>query len=129
MAYWDENLLQGPPPADPFPQVVGISVHLTFARRAFALAAWYRERGAAVVLGGLHVLACPEDCAPHADALAIGEGVQLWSRILTEAGTEEAVLIATCDPMLIEETRRNWPFLRDRRIDAYAPILSRYLGA
>ena len=34
-----------------------------------------------------------------------------------------------CDPKLIEDTRRNWPFLRDRRIDAYAPILSRYLGA
>ncbi|HJZ11374.1 MAG TPA: hypothetical protein VJ521_04445, partial [Acidobacteriota bacterium] len=30
--YWDENLLQGPPPVDPFPQVVGITVHLTFAR-------------------------------------------------------------------------------------------------
>jgi N-carbamoylputrescine amidase len=30
---------------------------------------------------------------------------------------------------LIEETRRNWPFLRDRRIDAYGPILNRYLGA
>ena len=27
--YWDENLLQGSPPSDPFPQVVGISVHLT----------------------------------------------------------------------------------------------------
>src|SRR5262245_34372638 len=53
VAYWDENLLQGPPPVDPFPQVVGISVHLTFARRAFALAAWYRERGATVILGGL----------------------------------------------------------------------------
>ncbi|NTV37963.1 MAG: CPBP family intramembrane metalloprotease, partial [Anaerolineales bacterium] len=66
-----ENLLQGPPPADPFPQVVGITVHLTFARRAFALARWYRERGAVVVLGGLHVLSCPDACAPHADALAI----------------------------------------------------------
>jgi N-carbamoylputrescine amidase len=52
-----------------------------------------------------------------------------FGRILAEAGTEEAVLVATCDPKLIEETRRNWPFLRDRRIDAYAPILSRYLGA
>jgi N-carbamoylputrescine amidase len=52
-----------------------------------------------------------------------------FGRILTEAATEEAVLVATCDPRLIEETRRNWPFLRDRRIDAYAPILSRYLGA
>ncbi len=83
--YWDENLLQGPPPWQPFPQVVGISVHLTFARRAFQLARWYRTRGAKVVLGGLHVLSCPDECAPHADALAIGEGVQLWGRILRDA--------------------------------------------
>src|SRR5436309_15951143 len=59
--YWDENLLQGPPPAAPFPQVVGISVHLTFARRAYALADWYRRRGAVVVMGGLHVLSCPDE--------------------------------------------------------------------
>jgi len=84
VSYWDENLLQGPPPVDPFPQVVGITVHLTFARRAFTLARWYRERGARVVLGGLHVLSCPDECAPHADALAIGEGVQLWGRILRD---------------------------------------------
>jgi N-carbamoylputrescine amidase len=51
-----------------------------------------------------------------------------FGRILTEAGTDPAVLVATCDPKVIEDTRRNWPFLRDRRIDAYAPILSRYLG-
>ena len=84
VAYWDENLLQGPPPKDPFPRVVGISVHLTFAKRAFALARWYRERGAKIVLGGLHVLSCPDECAPHADALAVGEGVQLWGRILRD---------------------------------------------
>jgi N-carbamoylputrescine amidase len=29
----------------------------------------------------------------------------------------------------VEETRRNWPFLRDRRIDAYGPITTRWLGA
>jgi len=52
-----------------------------------------------------------------------------FGRILAEAGTDNAILTATCDPRLIEDTRRNWPFLRDRRIDAYAPILSRYLGA
>jgi N-carbamoylputrescine amidase len=52
-----------------------------------------------------------------------------FGRILAEAGTENAILTAVCDPRLIEDTRRNWPFLRDRRIDAYAPILSRYLGA
>src|SRR5207248_294031 len=80
--YWDENLLQGPPPSEPFPQVVGITVHLTFSQRAYALARWYRERGAKVVFGGLHVLSCPDECRPHADALAIGEGVQLWGAIL-----------------------------------------------
>ena len=37
-------------------------------------------------------------------------------------------LIANCDTKLIEDVRRNWPVLRDRRVDAYAPILSRYLG-
>jgi radical SAM superfamily enzyme YgiQ (UPF0313 family) len=89
VTYWDENLLQGPPPWRPFPQVVGITVHLTFAGRAFKLARWYRDRGAKVVLGGLHVLSCPDECAPHADALAVGEGVQLWGEILrdVEAGT------------------------------------------
>jgi N-carbamoylputrescine amidase len=51
-----------------------------------------------------------------------------FGRILTEAGTDPAVLVATCDPKVIEDTRRNWPFLRDRRVDAYGPILSRYLG-
>jgi radical SAM superfamily enzyme YgiQ (UPF0313 family) len=84
VAYWDENLLQGPPPWRPFPRVVGITVHLTFAARAFALARWYRERGAKVILGGLHVLSCPDECRPHADALALGEGVQLWGDILRD---------------------------------------------
>jgi radical SAM superfamily enzyme YgiQ (UPF0313 family) len=83
--FWDENLLQGHPPFDPFPSVVGITVHLTFARRAYDLARWYRARGAKVVLGGLHVTSCPDEAAPHADALAIGEGVQLWPRILRDA--------------------------------------------
>ena len=80
--YWDENLLDGRPPFAPMPEVVGITVHLTFAKRAFELAHWYRSRGSKVVLGGLHVLSCPEECAPYADSLAVGDGVQLWPRIL-----------------------------------------------
>lgn len=82
--YWDENLLQGPPPAEPFPQVVGITVHLTFAARAYALARWYRRRGAKVVFGGLHVISCPEEVRPHADALVIGEGVHAWDEVLRD---------------------------------------------
>src|SRR5262245_37347701 len=95
--YWDENLLDGRPPADPLPEVVGITVHLTFAQRAFELAKWYRRRGSKVVLGGLHVLSCPQECAPHADALASGDGVQLWPRILAdvERGSLQATYSAT----------------------------------
>ena len=53
-----------------------------------------------------------------------------FGRLLADApNTNTEILIAKCDPQLIEDTRRNWPFLRDRRIDAYAPILSRYIGA
>src|SRR5215475_15300201 len=87
--YWDENLLQGPPPSEPLPELVGITVHLTFANRAYALAKWYREQGSKVVLGGLHVQSCPQEVAPHADAIAVGEGVQLWPQILrdVEQGT------------------------------------------
>jgi radical SAM superfamily enzyme YgiQ (UPF0313 family) len=82
--YWDENLLQGLPPTEPLPQVVAITVHLTFARRAYELAAWYRAQGSIVVLGGLHVLSCPEEALKHADAIAIGDGVQLWPLILQD---------------------------------------------
>jgi N-carbamoylputrescine amidase len=52
-----------------------------------------------------------------------------FGRYLAEAGEGEEILVARCDPALIEEVRRNWPFLRDRRIDAYDPILSRYIGS
>jgi N-carbamoylputrescine amidase len=48
--------------------------------------------------------------------------------VLAEASrTDEAVLVIECDRAHQEEVRRNWPFLRDRRIDAYAPITKRLL--
>jgi N-carbamoylputrescine amidase len=52
-----------------------------------------------------------------------------FGRYLAEAGEAEEILIARCDPAVIETVRRHWPFLRDRRVDAYGPILSRYLGS
>jgi N-carbamoylputrescine amidase len=51
-----------------------------------------------------------------------------FGRLVAEAGEREEILIARCDPGLIENVRRNWPFLRDRRVDAYGPILRRYIG-
>lgn len=64
-------------------------------------------------------------------------GIEFWGgsfvadpfgRVLARAsqGAEE-ILTVTCDPALMEQTRRNWPFLRDRRIDAYGAITERYL--
>jgi N-carbamoylputrescine amidase len=47
--------------------------------------------------------------------------------VMTEASTGEEILIADCDRRRIEETRRSWPFFRDRRIDAYGPILGRVI--
>ena len=51
-----------------------------------------------------------------------------FGQVLAEAGHEkEETLIVECDPRRIEEVRRHWPFLRDRRIDAYQPILNRLI--
>jgi N-carbamoylputrescine amidase len=51
-----------------------------------------------------------------------------FGRVLARAGRDtEEVLTVRCDPRLMEETRRNWPFLRDRRIDAYGPLTQRFL--
>ena len=51
-----------------------------------------------------------------------------FGQVIAQASADrEEILIADCDPRRMEEVRRNWPFLRDRRIDAYAPILQRWL--
>jgi N-carbamoylputrescine amidase len=42
-------------------------------------------------------------------------------------GAREEILFAKCDLRKIEETRQSWPFLRDRRIDAYGPLVLRSL--
>jgi N-carbamoylputrescine amidase len=50
-----------------------------------------------------------------------------FGQILAEASADrEEILIVECDLKRVEEVRRNWPFLRDRRIDAYSPILNRW---
>jgi len=51
-----------------------------------------------------------------------------FGKVVAEASQDrEEILVVECDPVRIEQVRRNWPFLRDRRVDAYAPILSRWL--
>jgi N-carbamoylputrescine amidase len=76
----------------------------------------------------------------HGDVLdhrARGQGIEFWGgsfladpfgRIIAKASHDaEEILLGEIDLALIEDTRRNWPFLRDRRIDAYAPIARRFL--
>ena len=68
---------------------------------------------------------------------AEGPGLEFWGgsfladpfgRVIAKAShTSEEILVGEVDVSLIEETRRNWPFLRDRRIDAYGPITKRFL--
>ncbi len=66
-----------------------------------------------------------------ARALNFGEGrfsAILSARVLAEASHDkEEILLGEVDLHHLEDIRRNWPFLRDRRIDAYAPITSRML--
>jgi N-carbamoylputrescine amidase len=51
-----------------------------------------------------------------------------FGRVIAKASADkEEVLIIECDLNKIEETRQNWPFLRDRRIDFYMPLSSRFL--
>jgi N-carbamoylputrescine amidase len=66
-----------------------------------------------------------------------GAGIEFWGSsfvadpqgvIIAEASTDrEEILLAEIDTACIEDVRRNWPFLRDRRIDAYEGITSRLL--
>src|SRR5689334_15568819 len=68
---------------------------------------------------------------------APGLGLDFWGgsflcdpfgRVIAEASHEkEEILIGEVDVKAIEDTRRSWPFLRDRRIDSYAPITSRMI--
>jgi N-carbamoylputrescine amidase len=52
-----------------------------------------------------------------------------FGQIIAQASTsQEEVLVAECDPKRVDEVRRNWPFFRDRRIDAYTPITERWLS-
>ena len=66
-------------------------------------------------------------------------GIEFWGqsfiaapdgRVIVRAPQDrEAVLVAEIDLAEIDSSRAGWPFFRDRRVDAYAPILSRYLGS
>jgi N-carbamoylputrescine amidase len=73
----------------------------------------------------------------HSSDGGCNSGIDFWGgsficdpfgRILAQAShNQEEIVTATLDPALVETTRQHWPFLRDRRIDAYSNITSRFL--
>ncbi|MGB7539835.1 MAG: radical SAM protein [Anaerolineales bacterium] len=68
--------------------VVGITAFTASANRAYEIAGYFRQRGAAVVMGGIHASSCPEEALRYVDAVVIGEAETVWPRVVadTEAG-------------------------------------------
>ena len=63
---------------------VAIASYTAQIKDAYALADRYRAVGTTVILGGLHVSACPEEAACHADALVLGEAENVWPRVISD---------------------------------------------
>ena len=102
--------------------------------------AWQTIQRAHAIANGVYVAAANRVDREQGDILgnrAPGPGLEFWGgsfiadpfgRIIANASHEgEEILVAEIDHALLEDTRRNWPFLRDRRIDAYEPITRRFI--
>jgi N-carbamoylputrescine amidase len=95
-------------------------------------AAWETIQRSHAIANGVYV--CAVNRVGHeGDA---GGGLEFWGgsfvsdpggRLLAKAGAGEEVLVVPCDLSKVDASRTHWPFLRDRRIDAYADITKRYL--
>jgi N-carbamoylputrescine amidase len=102
--------------------------------------AWQTIQRGHAIANGVYVAGVNRVGKEHGDIRgdrADGPGLEFWGgsfladpfgRIIAKASHDcEEVLIGEIDLALMEDTRRNWPFLRDRRIDAYAPITKRFI--
>jgi N-carbamoylputrescine amidase len=102
--------------------------------------AWQTIQRAHAIANGVYVAGVNRVGHENGDVLGNrieGPGLEFWGgsfladpfgRIIAKASHDkEEILIGTIDLAHLEDTRRNWPFLRDRRIDAYAPITKRFL--
>ncbi len=102
--------------------------------------AWLTIQRAHAIANGVYVAGVNRVGHEQGDVLgnrATGPGLEFWGgsfladpfgRIIAKASHDaEEVLLGEVDLHLLEDTRRNWPFLRDRRIDAYTPITKRFL--
>jgi radical SAM superfamily enzyme YgiQ (UPF0313 family) len=71
------------------PTLVALSALTASVEEAYLFSALLRSRGMRVVLGGLHVTACPEEARRHSDAVVIGEGEPVWQSLLADAEAGE----------------------------------------
>ncbi len=65
--------------------LVGITAFTASARRAYEIAALYRERGVPVVMGGIHASMCSEEARRFVDAVVIGEAESVWPQVVVDA--------------------------------------------
>ena len=102
--------------------------------------AWQTIQRAHAIANGLYVCSVNRVGFEDGDIRgnkAAGKGLEFWGgsfiadpfgRVIAKASHDkEEILLAEVDPRVIEDTRRNWPFLRERRIDAYGTITSRMI--
>ena len=97
--------------------------------------AWRTIQRSHAIANGVYVAAVNR--VGHETPSSDAAGIEFWGSsfladpfgvVLAEASADrEEILIGDVDLARIEEVRRNWPFLRDRRVDAYAGIESRFL--
>jgi radical SAM superfamily enzyme YgiQ (UPF0313 family) len=66
------------------PDLVVIQTYITSAYRAYQLADYYRQKGAQVALGGLHVTSLPDEAERHADTIFLGPGEDTWPAFLDD---------------------------------------------
>jgi N-carbamoylputrescine amidase len=102
------------------------------------LDAWRTVQRAHAIANGCYVAAVNRVGFERLEGQGPEGGIEFWGSsfvadpfgvVVAEAPTDrEAMITAQVDPSRLEEVRRNWPFLRDRRVDAYAGIDARYLG-
>jgi radical SAM superfamily enzyme YgiQ (UPF0313 family) len=64
--------------------LVGIGANTSEIPRAYKICDAFRKRGAAVVIGGMHASALPEEAAQHADSVVIGEAEGLWEKLIDD---------------------------------------------
>ena len=118
-----------------YPTAIGWDRSDDQAERARQLDAWRTVQRGHAVANGLPLAACNR-VGFEPSPLAGAPGIDFWGHsfvcgpqgeLLAEAGTEETLLLAEIDLGRSERVRRIWPFLRDRRIDAYADLLRRWI--